>query len=179
MLWCKRKACLNLDGIPFSGVSYYIPTPSKSYSVTLDELPNHPQISRGGYLNKSPYREIYCYLPGAGTITLDSDLYSAPTVRCDVDFLTGLARYYIYCNSVQIASLDFELGVQVPIAQITVNPGKTMLDAVGSIAGIAGSAASGNVAGVISGVASGIGKPLIISPRRRRQRDSKVREEFI
>lgn len=35
-----------------------------------------------------------------------------------------------------------------------------MLDAVGSIAGIAGSAASGNVAGVISGVASGIGNAL-------------------
>ena len=154
------QTTLKLGWYSFSGVSYYIPIPSKSYSVTLDTLPNHPQISRGAYLNKSPYREIYCYLPGAGTITLDSVLYSEPTVRLDLDFLTGLARYYIFCNGIQIASVDCEIGVQVPIAQITVNPGKTMLDAIGAVAGIAGNAAVGNVAGIISGAASGIGNAL-------------------
>ena len=156
----EAQNTLKLGWYSFTGVSYYIPVSSNYYTVTLDALPDHPQISRGAYLNKAPYREIYCYLPGAGTITLDSDLYSAPTVRLDLDFLTGLARYYIYCNSIQIASVDCEIGVQVPIAQITVNPGKTMLDAIGSIAGIAGSAAAGNVAGIISGAASGIGNAL-------------------
>ena len=154
------QSALKLGWYSFPGVSYYIPTPSKSYSVTLEELPDHPQIARGEYLNKAPYREIYCYLPGAGTITLDSNLYSAPTIRCDIDFLTGLARYYIYCNEIQIASIDFELGVQVPIAQITVNPGKIALDAIGSMAGIIGNAARGNAVGVISGVATGIGNAL-------------------
>lgn len=146
---------LKLGWYSFSGVSYYVPVSSNFYTVSLDALPDHPQISRGAYLNKAPYREIYCYLPGAGTITLDSDLYSAPTVRLDLDFLTGLARYYIFCNNVQIASVDCEIGVQVPIAQITVNPGKTMLDAIGAVAGIAG-----NAAGIISGAASGIGNAL-------------------
>lgn len=43
----QTQSMLKLGWYSFSGVSYYIPTPSKSYSVTLDELPNHLKFQGG------------------------------------------------------------------------------------------------------------------------------------
>ena len=155
------QSSLTLGWYTFEGVNSYLPVANPHFSTTVDSLATHPQAARGDYLNKAPYRTVYCSLPGCGTFELNTDAWSGvTTVSCDVDIITGVARYYIRNNNIQIASVDTEIGVNIPIAQITSNTLGAIAGGVGDAIGIVGNAVAGNWLGAAGGVISGVGNAI-------------------
>ena len=156
-----EQTSLNLGWYTFTGVTSYLPYANPRFSSTLGELSPHPQSERGEYLNKAPYRTVYCSLPGYGTIVLSTDSWRGETaVNCDVDIITGAARYYIINNGIQIASVDTEIGVNIPIAQISTNIFGGVSSGVGIAANLAANLAAGNYLGAVAGTAVGVGNAI-------------------
>lgn len=130
-------------------------------SMTLEfALSHHPQISRGSYLDYSPYCNMWLDLQPFGLIPLDVSQVRANNngiIRCaiDVDMLSGVGSLRI-TNTVPsgIAIIDHvqaKVSFDVPIAQISVGS-----DGLGSAVGGFGSAAAGSKVGAVLGIASAV-----------------------
>lgn len=84
-------------------------------------LTDHPQISRGIYLNSSPYSEYIFHLEPWGDIPLQgSELLSSRTIRYDilVEGLSGIGALEIYTGSKLLSRNFAQVGVSLSIAQI-------------------------------------------------------------
>lgn len=71
-----------LEGYVFGKTNYY-------------QLPDHPQIARGSYLNYAPYSKYMLYYPPFGGIPIDSAYRSAGDYLCihlAVDCITGVSN---------------------------------------------------------------------------------------
>lgn len=91
-------------------------------------IPNHPQISRGQYLNREPFTRLTLYIPPFGEIPLDTSylaignyLYSA----CVIDHVTGQATLRLAISSAGsqneyniFAERTGQIGVPIQISQI-------------------------------------------------------------
>ena len=126
-------------------------------------IPNHPQISRGEYLNRAPYTRLTLYIPPFGSIPIDTNfitmgryLYSAVLV----DHITGQATIRLsLCassNNLDEFNLITErsgmIGVPIQLSQV-------LPDYIGtahSVASTIGSVATGNLAGALSGMLSAV-----------------------
>lgn len=104
-------------------------------------LKNHPQISRGSYLNHSPYTQIMLYYPPFGNIPIDTDfcqfennwLYG----KIDVDCITGIADMRLsITDGYDLSVIDPEkifctrgaqIGVPVQLAQLMPDIGSSVL----------------------------------------------------
>ena len=126
-------------------------------------IPNHPQVSRGTYLNHAPYTRITLYIPPFGSIPLDTNfreignyLYSAVLV----DHITGQAtiRVSISPSSSNLSEYNIMteksgmIGVPIQLAQIMPD----YIGTVNSVGGTIGSILTGNISGAISNVMSAI-----------------------
>ena len=123
-------------------------------SITLD---NHPQHSRGYYLNGSPFTlmSLQCY--GFGQIPVDSNLFvtnNTLTLSIAVDLITGLGRLTLRCgnNAIPFHTQFGDVGVNCKISQIT----QGFLESVGNVSGGAFSLIAGNPIGFASGIVSGL-----------------------
>ncbi|MBO7731053.1 MAG: hypothetical protein J6S67_00820 [Methanobrevibacter sp.] len=100
-------------------------------------IPNHPQISRGKYLNHAPYTRLTLYLPPFGSIPIDTNfreignyLYSAVLI----DHITGLATLRVSISESSSSLDEYQviterngmIGVPIQLAQL-------MPDYVGSL----------------------------------------------
>ena len=126
-------------------------------------IPNHPQISRGEYLNRAPYTRLTLFIPPFGSIPIDTNfitvgryLYSAVLV----DHITGQATIRLsLCASANnldefnlITERSGMIGVPIQLSQV-------LPDYVGtahSVASTIGSIATGNLAGALSGMLSAV-----------------------
>ena len=126
-------------------------------------IPNHPQVSRGTYLNHAPYTRLTLYIPPFGSIPLDTNfreignyLYSAVLV----DHITGQAtiRVSISPSSSNLSEYNIMteksgmIGVPIQLAQIMPD----YIGTVNSVGGTIGSILTGNIGGAISNVMSAI-----------------------
>lgn len=119
---------------------------------------NHPQSSRGGYMNAlGNYRMVFNPF---GTFNINSvDLASSLIVGCDwwIDFTTGQA--WLEGHNTQ-GSLLFtsssQFGVDVPVTQMSFDIAGTASAAASGILTGGLSLATGNVLGAITGAVSGI-----------------------
>lgn len=126
-------------------------------------IPNHPQISRGNYLNHAPYTRISLFIPPFGEIPIDTNyleigryLYSA----CAIDHITGQATLRIsVCESSNnldeynlITERTSMIGIPIQISQILTDYAQTVQSVTSGIASIA----QGNIGGLVSSVISAV-----------------------
>lgn len=127
------------------------------------QIPNHPQISRGAYLNRAPYTRVTLYIPPFGSIPIDTNIFSLGNYLYSavmIDHVTGQATIRISgCSSP--AALDHtnimtersgEIGVPIQLAQVLTDNFHALTSGAGAI----GSLVTGNLAGAISGISSAI-----------------------
>ena len=134
--------------------------------VTQSKILDHPQLSRGSYLNKAPYTTVTAYIPPFGEIPIDTNfcqfannwLYG----RIIIDFITGIAELRLaitpsYDDTAPgfdalklVTTRTAQVGVSVQLSQVLTD----YLGIVGSAGSIITSYASENYAGMISGVGS-------------------------
>lgn len=126
-------------------------------------IPDHPQLSRGAYLNRAPYTKHTLYIPPFGCIPIDTNfisigkyLYSAVLV----DHITGQAtirvalspsssnlnEYNIMCERTGM------IGVPIQLAQVLTDYVNTLSSATDVIS----SALSFNLGGVFKGLLSSV-----------------------
>ena len=127
------------------------------------DIPNHPQISRGSYLNHAPYTKITMYIPPFGSIPINTNflevgkhIYSPVYI----DHVTGLASIRIsLCPSASdlsdtniVAERTSQIGVPVSVSQIT----QDYLGSLTSLGGSVGSLLTGNFMGALNGIVSAV-----------------------
>lgn len=147
---------------------------------TID-VPMHPQIARGKWLDFRPYSNFYFYFPPFGVIPIDASKLTANRtldVFVRIDCISGIGHLQISCQGTGaplIYSADCNIGVDIQLAQQSV--AKSILsdvqNAVGSIAQgamtggkvgaalgassalLSSSTAQGAIAGLVQGIATG------------------------
>lgn len=167
-------SCLWLPGYPSSygsntgnvivgywttNVTAYLVSAITEARYVTAEVPNHPQISRGSYLNYAPYTKITLYCPPFGSIPIDP--YFTRTGRylyakTLVDVATGEAVINVtfranssaVWNNKVCATKSARMGVPIQIAQV-------LSDYSGSVGSVLNGVSSGSIAGIISGVIGG------------------------
>lgn len=124
------------------------------------KIPKHPkQLTRGKYLNQSPYAEYALNTRMFGYIPLDpADLIDADELSywIKIDEITGLGvlEYGIGLNI--IGRVTAQVGVPIQLGQLSVDTsGITGL--AGSILSAGASLATGNILGLIGGTAGAVG----------------------
>lgn len=155
---------------PLSGYRLYAQT------ITLTETPmsvhNHPQNTRGSYLNFAPYTKR-TLIGRYGTIALDTTAFQDQDkigIAYVIDLITGQCRTEISRRYIEgsatiptiavIAHRDFLLGVPIQIAQVGTDYLGTAVNAIGAVHGAIGGmwsgfASSGSIGGAISGAIYG------------------------
>ena len=129
---------------------------AKSFTISLHD---HPQISRGKFLNSLPYRYMELFLPPFGIINLDTSKLvdsSSLYVAVYVDALTGSASAYGRDeNGQKLFTVSGQWGVNLPITQGGEQGGNIIGGAISTIGTAVAAAASGGLAlGIGAGVAA-------------------------
>ena len=131
-------------------------------------IDNHPQTSRGTYLNSPPFSEYTLMFEPFGSVELDGNIlahrssqYPDLYARMETDFISGRARLIvsvITTDSVnyKFAVREIQFGVNIQLAQIAANRLGLVENLVGTAVGAGAALLSGNVVGAITGVTSGI-----------------------
>lgn len=124
-------------------------TVNKSYTIAV---PKHPNVSRGAYLNFSPYSEYTLHLGAFGDLRLSPELLNGVAtiyIVITIDLTSGNAYARVFNENVVspnestriIATSKCPIGVQMPVGQIT----QDLL-----------AAATSATSGIVSGVAAGL-----------------------
>lgn len=117
-------------------------------------LPNHPQISRGKWLNSSPYRRLSLDAGPFGSIELPTDILqetASINIKTWVDTVTGDGGLQISCTGYE-KNYYAKLGVELGLAQIYSSAHQFINATTDIAAGAAGAVQSGiklNVSGAI------------------------------
>lgn len=126
-------------------------------------IPDHPQISRGSYLNYAPYSRLTLYIPPFGSIPIDTNfrnignyLYSAVLI----DHITGQCTIRVSISPSSSNLNEFNImcekssmiGVPIQLSQLMPD----YVNSVNSLGSAMGSALTGNVFGAISGLLSSV-----------------------
>lgn len=126
-------------------------------------IPKHPQISgHGDYIQLQPYSRYSLLFEPFGDITLDNTLiYGASTLRCEwtLDYCTGTTALIItnLDTGAIVGTASANMGVDIPIAQLTVDYLGGASSIASGIGGFVSSLLSLDVGGAINSVVSGIG----------------------
>ena len=126
------------------------------------QIPHHPQIARGSFLDRNPYTKLTLYIPPFGSIPIDSIAFSTGDYLYSavlIDHITGQATIRI--STCKQSSLDHtniitersgEIGVPIQLAQVLTDDFHSLT----AIGGAVGSLVTGNIGGAISGISSAI-----------------------
>ena len=119
-------------------------------SITISRFSN-------SFLDYEPYTKIHLYLPfiGMHQISTDDVMNKTVQVKYTVDILSGACVAFVIAGGTTLYTFIGQCAASVPI---TGQDWSTMINgvlgAVGSVASVAGSIATGNIAGAIGGAAS-------------------------
>lgn len=142
------------------GISASKLSDTKWYDTGSILVPKHPlELTRGEYLNQSPYASYYLYNTMYGTIPLDpTDLDDTNFLnfRIDVDLIGGESILEIMRGSTVIASKRATIGVPIQLAQLSFN-GNSIVSTASNLVGAAASIDTGNVLGFIGSTFGAIG----------------------
>ena len=147
--WELSCQCNNIPASPIFG------------KVATFSIPNHPQSSRGLYLNKSPYSRYILHFGPFGDIPLDSTYFPDGEGRgfnadMSVDMITGLGTLRITTGGGHAAIVRGKVGVDISLAQISVDYKGAAVSAVEAI----GSAIITGGASLLTGGLSGISNAI-------------------
>ena len=148
--WELEIAQNNLDGHKIEAFVFT--------SIVEESIPDHPQYTRGTYLNYAPYTRITLRIPPFGSIPIDPSFRSVGNyLKCYiyVDVITGKAqlRVTIQESSLQvndpvvIAESSAMFGIPIQLSQMLPD----YLGATANIASFAGNVASGFGTGGVAG----------------------------
>ena len=142
-----------------AGVVSVSPTYEKTYTVSI---PAHPQLARGYYLHMPPYSRYTLFFPPFGTIPLDGSYFVQDTVlTCTirVDMVSGAGILELSVPSAGIIyRASAQIGVPVSTGQIaSAGLAGAIVGGVSTVAGVVGSAFTGNVGQAIMNGVSGVG----------------------
>ena len=122
--------------------------PQKSFSAIIN-LNDHPQVSRGVYMNAAPFTKNEIFIPTAGKIELDSTItLNHPFLNLVAFFdpRTGEGRVRVYAGtSLQdahyiLGDLSANFGVQIQLSQVT----RDYIDTASNTLGVIGDIFSGH-----------------------------------
>lgn len=127
------------------------------------KIPNHPQISRGSYLNHSPYTRITLYVPPFGEIPIDTNFLEIGNyLYCPVviDHVTGECSMRVSICKDQynldeynvVTERQSMIGVPIQISQIMPDYVNTVNSAGNAITSLL----TGNILGAITGAMSAV-----------------------
>ena len=137
----------------------------KRYDVPAANIPQHPQIARGRFMDGPGYSEYYLMMTGYGKVQLPNDVIIANkgmTIYETIDFVSGDSIVNVYHGtgndetSSPVITIKSHVGVNMPYGSSE----QDILGAAGSVingvSGAIGNAVMGNIGGAISNVVSGI-----------------------
>ena len=160
---------INVGGVNMAANGLYISaaSPLKTYALTF-ALPDHPQVSRGRYMNEA-YRTLFLELPPFGTTELDSSICCMFTyVVCVIvwDATTGMATVSIGASDTQgiidtlITKYDTQLGVPMQLSARYRDIVSGIMQAGGGIGNTLANIFAGNYAGAVASAGGGIGNAM-------------------
>ena len=104
-------------------LAYKILNPSLVTRSYHFDLPKHPQIARGAYLNTAPYtkRAVFIHPLGWRELEINSPFTDEVSILFNIDVISGNCYVRILENDLNETTQIYtcECGVDVPIAQIT------------------------------------------------------------
>lgn len=131
---------------------------------TYISIPKHPQMNNRPYIQLSPFSQYLLMFEPFGSVPIDTTkLYGQTSLRLDwyIDTYTGEAELLIKNGSGDlITSLAANVGVSVPVAQLTVDYIGGATSVIGGVVGTIANAISGNIGGAINSAVSGIGSAV-------------------
>ena len=160
---CQAQSTIALA----TNVAAYIVSAITEGRYVTAEVPNHPQITRGAYLNYAPYTKITLYCPPFGAIPIDPyylKLGHYLYAKTFVDVATGEAVINVSFranasatwNNKVCATKSARMGVPIQIAQV-------LSDYSGSVNSVIGGLGSGSILGAITGMLGGAIESAIAS----------------
>ena len=138
---------------------------SKRYDVAAANIPNHPQIARGRFLNGPGFAEYYLQMTGYGKMQLPNDAFVAGwglSIYETIDFVSGDSILNVYIGagadetSTPVISAHSHMGVDMPYGSSDQDILTAAGAAVNGLTGAVGSLLSGNFGGIITSAVSGI-----------------------
>lgn len=135
--------------------------PVNSFSITTDvraRIPEHPQIARGAYLNYAPYTKATAYIPGIGSVPIDTTFRAGGNyvrARFLIDTHTGLADVSVsLCQQSELPdtagekifffkSVMFGVPIQISQAMVAVMSGSGF--SLGDLTSLAGNFVKGEL----------------------------------
>lgn len=138
--------------------------------VTLT-IAAHPQVTKGRYLNLSPYSKYQLYLPGIGLITLDTtelEGIDSIAVLRTVDGLTGRILYRVITQpagsntnaSILLFAGETQWGVPISLGGNNISASSALGTVGAAIGTVAAAVATGGTAAIVGAVAGGIGSAV-------------------
>jgi hypothetical protein len=125
-------------------------------------LPNHPQLSRGTYLNKSPFSRYDLIYGTFGKVPLDASGLpdtSDRTVNANmqVDLITGYAILTVTSpGGGSLAYASGKIGVDISLAQIAVDYKGAAVQAIQTVGAAIASSGASLLTGGVSGISNAI-----------------------
>lgn len=125
-------------------------------------LPNHPQLPRGTYLNKSPYSRYSLIYGTFGDVPLDASALpdtSNRTVNANmqVDLVTGYAILQVTSpGGGTLAYASGKIGVDISLAQIAVDYKGAAVQAIQTVGAAIASGGASLLTGGLSGISNAI-----------------------
>ena len=136
---------------------------SPIYTTTLSfDIPDHPQIARGSYLNKSPYSRYDLIFGPFGKIPLDASGFPDSTGRTAnaviyVDLVTGRATLQVTASDGgTLAFMSGKISVDISLAQISVDYKGAAVSAVETIGAAIATGGASLLSGGLSGISNAI-----------------------
>lgn len=125
------------------------------------DVPSHPQINRGRWLDFRPYSNFYFYFPPFGVIPIDASKLTANRkldIFVRIDCISGIGHLQITCQgrgAPLIYSADCNIGVDIQLAQQSV--AKSILsDVQNAVGSVVQGAMTGGKVGAVVGASSAL-----------------------
>lgn len=154
------KLALGSYSIDLSGSVRYLFERGAHYYTNIT-LPKHPQAAGRPYTKLAPYSQYLLVFEPFGSIPIDTTkVYGSDTVRLDwyIDIYTGDAELTVKNASGSIIAISSaNIGVTIPVAQVTVDYVGGASSVIGGVIGTIANAIGGNIGGAINSAVSGIG----------------------
>ena len=125
-------------------------------------LPNHPQLSRGTYLNKSPYSRYSLIYGTFGEVPLDASALPDTANRTvnanmQVDLVTGYSILQVTSpGGGTLAYASGKIGVDISLAQIAVDYKGAAVQAIQTVGAAIASGGASLLTGGLSGISNAI-----------------------
>lgn len=121
-------------------------------------IPDHPQIERGAYLNKSVFSRYTLTWPVFGTFPLPAELVGGEKVTCQcyVDAISGSGTLVAFTNGATLFSTQVSVGVPIQISQMSQNVYGTATSAISAVSSVL----KGNIGGMFNSIGDAVSNAL-------------------